>query len=161
MPQELLFALGSSVLALIAGGVLIRNVLSKPTGDAKMNAIASAIQEGAAAYLNRQYRTIAIVAVIVAVLIAWKLNKETAYAFLTGAVLSALAGYIGMNVSVRANVRTAQAAKTGMAAALSVAVQGGLVTGLSLWAWDCWVLPGFMLSRITFNISSVLHLAEV
>ncbi|MEK7619190.1 MAG: sodium-translocating pyrophosphatase [Patescibacteria group bacterium] len=157
MPQELLFALGSSVLALIAGGVLIRNVLSKPTGDAKMNAIASAIQEGAAAYLNRQYRTIAIVAVIVAVLIAWKLNKETAYAFLTGAVLSALAGYIGMNVSVRANVRTAQAAKTGMAAALSVAVQGGLVTGLFVVGLGLLGVTGFY--ALTNNVQYLIGLA--
>ena len=116
--------------ALIYGGILIQLVFKKPAGSEKMKEIAAAIQTGAKAYLNRQYRTIAIIAVILFFVLWLTLNLLTALGFLTGAVLSALAGYIGMNVSVRANVRTAEAAKLGLAPALQVAVRGGAVTGL-------------------------------
>jgi len=118
------------VAALIYGGILIQLVFKKPAGSEKMKEIAAAIQTGAKAYLNRQYRTIAIIAVILFFVLWLTLNLLTALGFLTGAVLSALAGYIGMNVSVRANVRTAEAAKLGLAPALQVAVRGGAVTGL-------------------------------
>ena len=116
--------------ALIYGGILIQLVFKKPAGSEKMKEIAAAIQTGAKAYFNRQYRTIAIIAVILFFVLWLTLNLLTALGFLTGAVLSALAGYIGMNVSVRANVRTAEAAKLGLAPALQVAVRGGAVTGL-------------------------------
>jgi K(+)-stimulated pyrophosphate-energized sodium pump len=124
--------LGSAVLAILYGIVLIRIILKMPAGNEKMQSIAKAIQDGAKAYLNRQYRTIGIVAVILFLIIGFvpSLGWLTAIAFLVGAILSALAGYIGMNVSVRANVRTAEAARSGLAKALGVAVKGGVVTGM-------------------------------
>jgi len=127
-----LFILGSAVLAIIYGAILIRLVLKLPAGNEKMLAIAKAIQEGAKAYLNRQYKTIAAVAAVLFLIIGFipKLGWTMAVAFLIGASLSALTGYIGMNISVRANVRTAEAARGGLAKALDVAVRGGNVTGM-------------------------------
>ena len=107
-----------------------KRVFSAGTGTEEMQKIAGAIQEGAQAYLNRQYKTIAIVGVIVAVLLAWALSGRVALGFVLGAVLSGVAGYIGMNVSVRANIRTTEAARQGMTPALNVAFQAGAVTGL-------------------------------
>ena len=132
MSLTTLFILGSAVLAIVYGAILIRLVLRLPAGNEKMQAIAKAIQEGAKAYLNRQYKTIAAVAVVIFLIIGFvpKLGWTMALAFLLGAFLSALTGYIGMNISVRANVRTAEAARHGLAKALKVAVQGGSVTGM-------------------------------
>src|SRR3989338_826646 len=124
--------LGSGVFALVYGAWLIRSVLKLPAGNAKMQEIAQAIQAGAKAYLNRQYKTIGIVAIALFIVIGLvpSLGWTTAAAFLVGALLSGLAGYIGMNVSVRANVRTAEASRDGLASGLKVAVQGGTVTGM-------------------------------
>lgn len=124
--------LGSAVIAIVYGLVYINVILKLPQGNEKMKAIAQAIQEGARAYLNRQYRTVAIAAVILFLVIGLvpALGWMTALAFLLGAFLSAVAGYIGMNISVRANIRTTEAAKHGLAKALSVAVRGGSVTGM-------------------------------
>ena len=124
--------LGSGVFALVYGAWLIRSVLKLPAGNAKMQEIAQAIQAGAKAYLNRQYKTIGIVAIALFIVIGLvpSLGWTTAAAFLVGALLSGLAGYIGMNVSVRANVRTAEASRAGLASGLKVAVQGGTVTGM-------------------------------
>lgn len=132
MSLTTLFILGSAVLAIVYGAILIRLVLRLPAGNEKMQAIAKAIQEGAKAYLDRQYKTIAAVAVVIFLIIGFvpKLGWTMALAFLLGAFLSALTGYIGMNISVRANVRTAEAARHGLVKALKVAVQGGSVTGM-------------------------------
>ncbi len=124
------FALATAVIAIIYGIVLIKIILKKSAGNEKMQEIAAAIQQGAKAYLNRQYKTIAMIGVIVFVLLLIFLNWKTAVGFLVGAIFSGLAGYIGMNISVRANVRTAEAARHGMKSALGVAVKGGTVTGL-------------------------------
>ncbi len=129
MNSYLLFALGASVISILYGVYLIKWILSKDEGNEKMKEIASAIQEGAKAYLNRQYKTIFLVAVVVFGVLLFTLGVNTAFGFLIGAAASALAGYIGMNISVRANVRTTEAAKKGMKEALEVAVKGGAVTG--------------------------------
>lgn len=132
MNQFLLFALISSVIAIVYGLFLAKSILKKNAGNARMQEIAKAIQEGASAYLNKQYKTIGIIAAGLFLIIGFipKLGWTMAFGFIVGAVLSALAGYVGMNVSVRANVRTTEAARSGMQQALSLAFNGGTVTGL-------------------------------
>ncbi|MDO9097797.1 MAG: sodium/proton-translocating pyrophosphatase, partial [Candidatus Methanoperedens sp.] len=122
----------AGVIGLIFAGYLALYILKLDAGTDKMKEIASAIQEGAMAYLNRQYKTVAVIAVILAVLIAWAINPGTAIGFILGALMSAAAGYLGMNISVRSNVRCANAAKEGMQQALNVAFKGGAVTGISV-----------------------------
>jgi len=126
------FILGSALIALIYGAIVIASILKMPEGNEKMKEIARAIQAGAKAFLNRQYKSVALVAVILFLIIGLvpALGWKTALAFIIGATLSALTGYIGMFVSVRANVRTTEAARGGLAKALNVAVKGGSVTGL-------------------------------
>ncbi len=130
MSSALLFALLASAVAIVYGYILIRLVLRLPEGDDRMKKIARAIQRGASAYLSRQYRTVAIIAVIIFALLWAFLNFKTAIGFVVGAVFSAAAGFIGMNISVRANVRTTEQAKKGLREALAVAFRGGSVTGL-------------------------------
>ncbi len=130
MNEGLMFALVAAVLALLYGIMSIKWIVGLPTGNDRMREIAAAVQEGAQAYLKRQYTTIGVVGVVLFVLLAVFLSMSSAIGFALGAILSGLAGFIGMNVSVRANVRTAEAAKDGLNAALNVAFKSGAVTGL-------------------------------
>jgi len=123
-------ALTASVTAIAVGIIFSWEILEGSDGNERMREIAGAIQEGATAYLNRQYLTISIVGILIFIILAVTIGWLSAIGFLVGAIFSGLAGYIGMNISVRANVRTAQAAHNGMNAALSMAFKGGAVTGL-------------------------------
>ena len=128
-PNTAWFGVAGGLAAVAFAVVLIFLVLNKPTGNDRMREIAAAIQEGAAAYLNRQYTVIAIIGVVIAIVIGFSIDWRTAALYVVGAVLSASAGYVGMNIAVRANLRTAEAARSGLNSALQVAFRGGAVTG--------------------------------
>jgi K(+)-stimulated pyrophosphate-energized sodium pump len=130
MSAGLMFALVCAVIAIAYGWISTQWILSQATGNDRMRAISAAVQEGAQAYLKRQYTTIGMVGIVLAILIAIFLGMSTAIGFVIGAVLSGAAGFIGMNVSVRANVRTAEAASKGLNEALNVAFRGGAITGM-------------------------------
>jgi K(+)-stimulated pyrophosphate-energized sodium pump len=123
-------SIGAGVLAILFGVISTQWILRQPAGSARMQEIAAAIQEGAKAYMNRQYTTIGLVGVVLFVVLGFALDWATAIGFAIGAIFSALAGYIGMYVSVRANVRTAEAASKGVNPALNVAFRGGAITGM-------------------------------
>ena len=130
MSLAIIAILACGVVALIYGLITARQVLAADAGNARMQEIAAAVQVGAKAYLNRQYTTIAIVGIVIFILLSALLGLHVGVGFIIGAVLSAAAGYVGMNVSVRANVRTAQAARQGLAAGLDIAFKSGAITGL-------------------------------
>ena len=129
MDSSVLWAIGGGAVAVVFAVILTVVVLREPPGNARMVEIASAIQEGAAAYLNRQYTVIAVIGIVVAIIIGLTLGPVTAVLYLVGAACSATAGYVGMNLSVRANMRTAEAARNGLGKALATAFRGGAVTG--------------------------------
>lgn len=159
MNSSLIFALVSAVIAIGYGLYLTSRVLAHPAGNDRMQAIAKAIQEGAMAYLNRQYKTVFWIGVALFILIGWipSLGWKVAAGFAVGAILSALAGYIGMHVAVRANVRTAEAAKKGMRSAMNLAVQGGAVTGLMVVGLGLLGVAGFY--AVTHDLKALVGLS--
>ncbi len=151
MPVDLVFVLACGVAALLYGLWAARSVLAASPGTERMQAIGAAIQEGAMAYLNRQYRTIALVGVVIVVIISVALGLRVGIGFLIGAVLSGATGYIGMTVSVRANMRTAEAARVGLAEGLAIAFRAGAVTGLLVAGLALLAVAGYYAALVSWG----------
>ncbi len=152
-------ALICSVIAILYGIISVRWILSQPEGNERMREIAAAIQQGASAYLNRQYTAIGTVGAILFIVLGFVLDWYTGFGFLIGAVFSGAAGYIGMNISVRANLRTAEAANSGMNAALTVAFRGGAITGLLVVGLGLLGVAGYyaLLQSMGADSDTILH----
>jgi len=159
MTTELLIILAAAVAALAYGGLSIRWLLAKPQGSGEMQAISLAVQEGASAYLKRQYTAISVVGVVLLVIIAYFLGTYMAVGFAIGAILSGAAGFIGMNISVRANSRTAEAAKSGMSPAMDIAFRGGAITGMLVVGLGLLGVAGYyaVMSMMGIDDNKALH----
>ena len=157
MPIELIFALACGFVALAYGVVSAKWIMTKPTGNERMQEIAAAIQEGAKAYLNRQYTTISIAGVALFLLVGYFIDWITAAGFAVGAIFSGLTGYIGMHISVRSNVRTAEAAHDGINAALQIAFRGGAITGMLVIGLGMIGVAGFYGLLLAMGVEDPIH----
>ena len=157
MSTELIFALACGLGALVYGGLSVKWILAKPTGNDRMREISGAIQEGASAYLNRQYTTIGLAGIVLLAVVGLALDWTTAAGFAVGAVFSGLAGYIGMHISVRSNVRTAEAANDGINAAMQVAFRGGAITGMLVVGLGLIGVGGFYALMLAVGAEDPIH----
>jgi K(+)-stimulated pyrophosphate-energized sodium pump len=158
MSSYLIFALACAIAALLYGAFSIKWVLAQPSGNDRMREISAAVQTGAKAYLNRQYGTISIVGIVLFVVLGFALDWATAIGFLVGAAFSGLAGYTGMWISVRANVRTAEAARNGINAALNIAFRGGAITGMLVVGFGLLGVAGYYwIAAELYGVDKALH----
>ena len=159
MTAMYLFIVGCGLIALLYGVLVVRSILSESAGSEQMQNIARAIQEGASAYLNRQYKVIGMVGIVIGALLTFLLGLHVGVGFAIGAILSGITGYIGMNVSVRANVRTTEAAKKGLQQALTLAFRAGAVTGLLVVGLALLGITGYfmLLNRLDVSTRHILE----